>query len=83
MICPKTTPRLGRRGDFLKIVDLSLSPNNFNNNNANVRNVNSSGNANNYDFVNTSFGVRPVINLKPDSLKSGDGSASNPYRIEA
>ena len=27
-------------------------------------------------------GVRPVINLKPNSLKSGDGTASNPYQIE-
>ena len=28
-----------------------------------------------------SFGVRPVINLKPNSLKSGDGTASNPYQV--
>lgn len=30
----------------------------------------------------TSRGVRPVINLKPDSLKLGDGTANNPYTIE-
>ena len=28
------------------------------------------------------FAVRPVINLKPNSLNTGDGTASNPYRIE-
>ena len=33
--------------------------------------------------VYNSAGIRPVINLKPNSLKFGDGSASNPYRIEA
>ena len=27
-------------------------------------------------------GVRPVINLKPNSLKSGDGTALNPYTVE-
>ena len=26
--------------------------------------------------------LRPVINLKPNVLKSGDGTASNPYKIE-
>ncbi len=28
------------------------------------------------------YGVQPVINLKPDSLKSGDGTINNPYVIE-
>ena len=28
-----------------------------------------------------SFGVRPVINLKPNGLKSGDGTASNPDQV--
>ena len=32
--------------------------------------------------VYNSAGIRPVINLKPNSLKFGDGSVSNPYRIE-
>ena len=27
------------------------------------------------------YGIRPVINLKPNSLKSGDGTASNPYKV--
>ena len=29
-----------------------------------------------------SYGVRPVINLKPNSLKSGDGTSLNPYRVD-
>ena len=29
----------------------------------------------------SSIGIKPVINLKPNSLKFGDGTASNPYRI--
>ena len=32
--------------------------------------------------VNSSYGVRPVINLKPNSLKFGDGTALDPYRVE-
>ena len=32
--------------------------------------------------VTWSYGIRPVINLKPDSLNFGDGSASNPYRVD-
>ncbi len=28
------------------------------------------------------YGVRPVLNLKPNSLKSGDGTALNPYTLE-
>ena len=27
------------------------------------------------------YGIRPVINLKQNSLKSGDGTASNPYKV--
>ena len=27
-------------------------------------------------------GVKPVINLKPNSLTSGDGTINNPYTIE-
>ena len=45
--------------------------------------VDSSGYA--YTSESYSFkknGIRPVINLKPNSLNTGDGTASNPYRIE-
>ena len=31
--------------------------------------------------VTTSRGVRPVLNLKSDSLKSGQGTVSDPYRV--
>ena len=34
-----------------------------------------------YDVSYSHFYVRPVINLKPNSLKSGDGTASNPYQV--
>ena len=48
---------------------------------ARVRRVSSDGNAGNFDYMNLSGGVRPTINLKADSLKLGDGTASNPYRV--
>ena len=32
--------------------------------------------------VNRIEGVRPVLNLKPNSLKSSDGTALNPYTVE-
>ena len=32
--------------------------------------------------VTSTSGVKPVINLKPNSLKLGDGTASNPYQVE-
>ena len=37
---------------------------------------------NGFSSSGSSKGIRPVINLKPNSLKSGDGTSSNPYRIE-
>ena len=48
---------------------------------ASVRRVGSNGFVS-YEYVNSSYGVRPVINLKPNSLKSGDGTALNPYQVE-
>ena len=59
-----------------------MSPSSFDGSNALVRRVSSNGHASNYNGVNRSSGVRPVINLKADSLKLGDGSASNPYIVE-
>lgn len=32
-------------------------------------------------WVGGKFGVRPVINLKANSLKSGDGTMTKPYRV--
>ena len=58
----------------------SLSPHSFSGK-ANVYYV--KGSDGSYSSVTSfKYGVRPVINLKPNSLKFGDGSASNPYRIE-
>ena len=33
-------------------------------------------------YVSSSSSVRPVINLKPNSLTSGDGTINNPYTVE-
>ena len=59
----------------------TLSPTHFGGSNARVRYVDDDGNAF-YDNVNYTYGVRPVINLKPNSLKYGDGTALDPYRVE-
>ena len=48
---------------------------------ANVHFVNSLGRSGNYSYVTNLSGIRPVINLKADSLKFGDGTANNPYRV--
>ena len=47
-----------------------------------VNTVHSDGNLGPSSSVNISGGIRPVINLKPDSLNTGDGTASNPYQIK-
>ena len=59
-----------------------MSPVNFTGFNAAGRTIYISGHAYDYGYVDTLRGVRPVINLKPNSLKSGDGTASNPYCVE-
>ena len=48
---------------------------------ANVRGVSFYGNASVSNTVDDANGVRPVINLKAEVLKYGDGTASNPYRL--
>ena len=41
------------------------------------------GNKNGADMrVNATYGVKPVINLKANSLKSGDGTINNPYTVK-
>ncbi len=41
------------------------------------------GNKNGFDLrVNATYGVKPVINLKSNSLKLGDGTINNPYTVE-
>ena len=59
------------------------SPNDFGGNHAYVRNVYSNGNANNGSDVYSSYGVRPVFNLKAEVLLQGSGTASDPYRISS
>ena len=34
------------------------------------------------DYASHNDGVKPVINLRPDSLTSGDGTINNPYVVE-
>ena len=46
-----------------------------------VRFVVSTGQAFDSGNVYLSYGARPVISLKPNSLTSGDGSASNPFLV--
>ena len=41
--------------------------------------VNSIGNASTGNSVGLTQGIRPVINLKPEALKNGDGTMDNPY----
>ena len=59
----------------------TMSPNYFYDIYAYVRLVNATGSLEYNYYTYNSFGVRPVINLKPNSLKSGDGSALNPFLV--
>ena len=60
----------------------TMSPYYFDGSAAYVRRVNSDGSASSYgNFVYGSYGVRPTLNLIPDSLKVGSGTADDPYRI--
>ena len=59
----------------------TMSPSHFNVSYAFVRIVYSTGHVGSLSVIN-SYGVRPVINLKPNSLKSGDGTALSPFQVE-
>lgn len=59
-----------------------LSADNFGQNIARNRDVRENGMGNNFDVSYNRHGVKPVINLKQGSLKSGDGTINNPYRID-
>ena len=59
------------------------SPNDFDGDYALVRRVYSNGDAYNSFYVKDSYGVRPVFNLKADTLAQGSGTASDPYRISS
>ena len=61
---------------------LSPSPFNSNNSRASVWYVYPSGSLGLWDRVESSFGTRPVINLKADTqITKGDGTSLNPYVI--
>ena len=58
----------------------TMSPDGFGGSNARVRYVYSPGLVNS-SIVDYSSGVRPVLNLKSGSLKSGSGTALDPYLV--
>ena len=58
----------------------TLSPYSFGGSIARVRIVNAGGYFGS-GYVNNSRGVRPVINLKAGSLKTGSGTALDPYQV--
>ena len=43
--------------------------------------INYDGTAYTEGNTKNAYGVRPVLNLKPEAIKYGDGTASNPYRL--
>ena len=59
----------------------TMSPRRFNGSNANVRSVNSFGDAGGSSYVHSSRGVRPTINVVASAFKYGDGTMNNPYRM--
>ena len=58
----------------------TMSPSNYRINQSNINVMLGTYLGANYSGINN--GVRPVINLKPNSLNTGDGTASNPYQIQ-
>ncbi len=58
-----------------------LSPSDYNGTHAGVRRIDNTGRANRDRVINGHY-VKPVINLKSNSLKSGDGTINNPYVVE-
>ena len=58
----------------------TMTPGGFHNSTI-VLEVFASGSTHYGDNGDSSRGVKPVINLKPNSLASGDGTATNPYRV--
>ena len=59
----------------------TMSAADFNGSNANNRLVLENGRTELIDWARGYYGVKPVINLKPYSLKFGDGTISNAYRV--
>ena len=59
----------------------TMSPSYFGGSTASVRRVSSAGSLVYIVSVDGSDGVRPVLNLKSGSLKSGSGTALDPYQV--
>ncbi len=59
-----------------------MSPSYFDGSNASVFYVSYDGHLGGYNYVCSTNGVRPVINLKADTKLSGDGTHTNPYVVE-
>ncbi len=60
----------------------TMSPFHYENNDARVFYVQNDGNLIYLSVATSSFGVRPVINLKADTKLSGSGTTTDPYKIE-
>lgn len=60
----------------------TMSPYYFDGSIAVVRTVLSTGNIYGARNVINNYGVKPVINLKPNSLKNGTGTMDDPYTVE-
>ena len=58
------------------------SPDDFNNDNANVFNVNNDNEANNNNNVNNSRGVRPVFSLSANLGYTGTGTTTDPFIVD-
>ena len=59
----------------------TMSSRDFHNNSAAEIYVSAYGGVANSTYYSTCY-VRPVINIKPEALKLGDGSMNDPYRVE-
>ncbi len=60
----------------------TMTPYYYNGTSAMILYMYSNGAVNGAENVNDGGSVKPVINLKPNSLKSGSGTMDNPYTIE-
>ena len=60
----------------------TLSPNDFDGTHAFACSIDYNGRASAANYVSDLISVRSVINLKPNSLTSGDGTINNPYVVE-
>ena len=59
----------------------TMTPFSFDGSYANIRYVYSNGGTDGTSGISNSYGLRPVINLKANSLRSGDGTMENPFSI--